>query len=248
MIINGVTYDVTAFNPSYTSGITWNQVGGIYHPLDYGSATGHVETTITIADTEAHLGVLRTALCASQGTTIQYYLTKGEEIWGIEYDYANFIGIARWMTVSNIGEIKNSNGVLLSLTFTCHGQPSYDGYVLSYSAWPTGQTNIESYSSTTNQSMTVLNNISGATPVGFSWDSPVTKVTYVMHKAYAGRILAYAYKLRSGHLTLLTTNVGVFGDGALSNDVYILGYSNDGPMDLAGNYYRLTITYAKRRT
>lgn len=248
MWINGLTFQMVGIVPKIDLGITWECVGGVMHPVDYGASTTHVSTTLTAVGTPSDMASLRNTLEGANGNYFGFHVESGEPIWGIAFDYSTSKASSWGCSASDIGEVQNVNGVQCSLTFTLHAIDAMEDAVLSYSQWPSSDNMfIESYSNSKDRKTQLIKTMSRFASPAFLWESPSVTVNYIMKQSYASRFMAYMYKLRSGYLTLYHPT-DIFGDGGTTHAVYCVGYPSATPLDKGGNYYKIQVNYVQRFT
>lgn len=245
-IANG-NYDLRSYQPRVDLGIKWESVGGVYHPVDYGTETTHVSTTITVSGAPNEMEYLRTTLDGMNGSYFDYECYPGETPWGATFDHAKPDVAAYQCAASGVGDVQNVNGVLSTLTFTLHAITDMSGGTYDYSPWP-GSANmyIESYASSTDRQTKHINTMAGIASSAFMWSAPAVDVNYIMKRVHANHFMSYIYKKRSGSFYLPAV-VDLFGDGSSNNEVYCAGYPQESMLDSAGGYYKIRATFVRKQ-
>lgn len=121
--VNGYYQDVdlARFNPRYTSGIEWRDVGSYYRPVDRGASYENWASDITVTGTENVIRNLRWFLVNSDNKEpIFMNLDSWEHVFGSEFFFPYAYSVPCFLDKSSLSLVTNAgqDGVVHSLSFT----------------------------------------------------------------------------------------------------------------------------------
>ena len=239
--------DVKDYSVTFSSGIKWRNIGGVWAPLDRGNGTAKYSTDITIQGQYNSIINIRKAMLydAEQGLAFQIQCQPFERVFGPEFWYT-----LPYNCVLDVSETPYTTDELGTATyttwkFTLHAldfMPTY--YIYQPSSMPVGAW-IQSMDRSKSGAFITASLESAVYAAGFGHESPTTVVHYAAPAATAAKYKAYLQAMRSAPLTFNFTPQWLFDPAATLNTVYIMDVQDEGPEDVAGINHRFSVTYGR---
>lgn len=206
---------------------------------------------ITISANLFEIPDLRDYLMTSliEGTTISIECNAHEPIFGPEFDYSSAIEccINDSEGAYSTANLNNSIPTSWSIPLTLKVRPDFL-YSLPASLPDLRVENVERKINAKYLKFDYFSATSGndmSDNIGFGYDYNITTIKYSGDFESISKAKIYLTMLRDSSFTLTNSLVWLFDRYTFSDSVYVLSFSDEGPLDRACLEYSISVTYAK---
>lgn len=240
------TVDVDEYKPHFESGIQWKCVGGIWCALDYGVATDHYSSTVTVSGSYEEIHQLRDAVIAyvMQGGTAIITCSDAEKIFGHEFLYSSTFTAYIASSEEPFTSTAPDGNALASWTFTLYALTDMMARLKYYPVnFPSTlhSTGVERRAQP-HAVDTVM--YSGFKQTGFHVKEPTCTVKYRGTSQQIGEAKSWLVNKRTTKFNLSSpSGMFYFAHGVLSQDVYFFDLTDSGNVDQGSLEGELSVTY-----
>lgn len=233
--INGISFNIKSFTPTYESGIEWKRVGTKLHAIDYGVNIDHYSSTIVLDGTYSDIINAYDYLITTVGSSID--ITDTTNIFGMWVTATK----ARVATISQPLQQFNNVATLevklyaVNKSYAVSSVPFNINSILSQSITRSIDTN------------TAINMLEfGTDGIDVGDDVSTTEIVLMGKKSTIGGMTRYLTEyVRSSDITIAPSNMWLFNDNVYSNICKVTSISDVKAYDMAGNWWQVKISLSR---